>query len=129
MKNIKKIKKSSISKLVKKNLSDEFLVSENRIDDIIKEYLFERSGFLYDQNQNDVLEFTTKTIKNLSNISDNLLDIISSLQIIKDKEGDVLVYTDVYSDEIISNIINYLIDVRDDIDFLTQLKNDETDLI
>lgn len=129
MKNIKKIKKSSISKLVKKNLSDEFLVSENRIDDIIKEYLFERSGFLYDQNQNDVLEFTTKTRKNLSNISDNLLDIISSLQIIKDKEGDVLVYTDVYSDEIISNIINYLIDVRDDIDFLTQLKNDETDLI
>lgn len=127
MKSIKKIKKSNISNIIKKNLSDEFLLSEDKIDSIIKEYLLERNVFLYDQN--DRLEFTKKTKNNLSNITDNISEIMGNLQIIKDSEGDVLVYNDVYSDEIITNIINQLNDVRDDIYFLSQLKNDDTELI
>lgn len=127
MKSIKKIKKSNISNIIKKNLSDEFLLSEDKIDSIIKEYLLERNGFLYDQN--DRLEFTKKTKNNLSDITDNISEIMGNLQIIKDSEGDVLVYNDVYSDEIITNIINQLNDVRDDIYFLSQLKNDDTELI
>jgi hypothetical protein len=99
-------------------------LSENRIDGIIKEYLIEREEFLDDQFE-DELEFSPKTKEALTDMVLGLTEMIGDLEIIKEKEGNVLLFTDVYADEHLDGIITKINDVVEEINNVTNLESDE----
>jgi hypothetical protein len=99
-------------------------LSENRIDGIIKEYLIEREEFL-DNEFEDGLEFSPKTKEALTDMVIGLNEMVADLDIIKEKEGNVLLFTDVYADEYLTDVIKKLNDVIDDINNTTSLESDE----
>lgn len=92
---------------MKKNVTNKSLNlkkqgSENRIDSIIREYLYERR--LYMEN-NQKKTFSKKSFETLEEIMINLNDIVEDLEVIKEKEGDILLYNNKYTDEILENYI------------------------
>lgn len=95
---------------MKKNVTNKSLNlkkqgSENRIDSIIREYLYERR--LYMEN-NQKKTFSKKSSETLEEIMSNLSDIVEDLEVIKEKEGDILLYNNKYTDEILENYIQDL---------------------
>lgn len=129
MKNIKKINSKKIRNIVKEHFLDDSTLPEHKIDNIIREYLFEREDMLGDDIIEDEYEFSPKTNEALTDMVDGLGEMSDDLEIIKEKEGDVLVFNDVYVDEYLTGIISDLNDLMEDIKFLTELKNNkEVDL-
>lgn len=130
MKKVKKITSKGIKKIVKEHFLDETTLPEHKIDSIIKEYLSERDEILDDEYPLvDEYEFSPKTKEALSDMVDGLNEMADDLEIIKEKEGNVIVFNDVYGDEYLDGIISDLMDLIDDIKHLTELKdNKEEDL-
>lgn len=113
-----------ISEMVKDRLlGDGGLIPEHRINKIVKDYLKERNDYLEDDTPiSDTYEFTSRTQKAFDDMSDGIIEMIGDLEVIKAKEGDVLVETDVYSDEYLSNIISTLETVSEDLKILKSLR-------
>lgn len=129
MKNIKKINSKKIRNIVKEHFLDDSTLPEHKIDSIIREYLFEREDILGDDIIEDEYEFSPKTNEALTDMVDGLGEMLDDLEIIKEKEGNVLVFNDVYVDEYLTGVISDLNDLMEDIKFLTELKNNkEVDL-
>jgi len=116
-----KINSKGISKMLKKHLRDSIGdVPENKIDSILREYLLEREESM-DLPLEDEHEFSAKTIEAIEDMVDGLSEMVSDLEIIGEKEGNVLVDgTDYYADDFIHEIVLTLGDV---IGWLESLKD------
>ena len=114
-----------ISKMVKDRLlGDGGLIPEHRINKIVKEYLKERDDYLEDDVPiGDKYEFEERTQKAFEDMSEGITEMIGDLEVVKAKEGDVLVDTDVYYDEYLSNIISTLEMVSEDLRVLKDLSH------
>ena len=130
MKRVKKINHNNIKNIVKEHfLSDNNLLPESRIDNIIKEYLSERDEYLDDENSlEDKTNFSSKTSNALGDMVEGINEMLGDLVVIKEKEGNVLVYPNEYSDEYLEDIIQDLERIVDRINNLTELgDNDDLD--
>ena len=126
MKRIKKITSKGIKKIVKESFLEDTLLPEHKIDSIIKEYLREREDFIDDDSPiGDEYEFSPKTTEALSDMADGLSEMIDDLDIIKEKEGNVLVMGDTYADEYLQGLIMELKNVMEDIRTLTEIGDNE----
>lgn len=127
MKKVKKINHNNIKNIVKEHfLNDNYLLPESKIDSIIKEYLSERDDFLDDESAlEDKVDFSKKTSNALIDMLDGLNEMVGDLEVIKEKEGNVLVYQDEYSDEILEVVIQDLERVVDRINDLTELGDED----
>lgn len=126
MKRIKKITSKGIKKIVKESFLEDTLLPEHKIDSIIKEYLREREDFIDDDSPiGDEYEFSPKTTEALSDMADGLSEMIDDLDIIKEKEGNVLVMGDTYADEYLQGLIMELKNVMEDIRTLTEISDNE----
>jgi len=121
----RKIDTESLSKIVKDRLlGDGGLIPEHRINKIIKDYLSERKEFLDDDTPiEDKYEFTPRTQKAFDDMSDGLEEMIGDLEVIKQRESDVLVDTDIYADEYLSNIVSDLESIKEELRFLKDLSS------
>jgi hypothetical protein len=126
MKKINKISSKNLKNIVKNRFLDENSLPEHKIDSIIREYLNERDDYLdEDDYLGDKYEFSPKSNEALTDMVDGLTEMLDDLEIIKEKEGDVLVLTDVYADEYLNGVIRDLQDVMDDLKYLAELKSSE----
>ena len=126
MKRIKKITSKGIHKIVKESFLEDTLLPEHKIDSIIKEYLREREDFIDgDSPIEDEYEFSPKTTEALTDMADGLSEMIDDLDIIKEKEGNVLVMGDTYADEYLQGLIMELKNVMEDIRTLTEISDNE----
>jgi len=123
MKKVKKINHNNIKNIVKEHfLNDNYLLPESKIDGIIKEYLSERDDFLDDESSlEDKTNFSKKTYEALIDMLDGLNEMVGDLEVIKEKEGNVLVYQDEYADEILGDVVRDLETIVDRINDLTEL--------
>lgn len=130
MKKIKKISKDNIKKLVRDRFNG-IQIKESSIDKAIREYLSERDEEIYDapEVEGDVFSFTKKTNEALGAMAEGIEEMISDLDIITLKEGDILVDTDgagYYSEEYIKdNIITPLEDIVEELQFLKNMAEQE----
>ena len=116
--------KNKIKKIVKEQILEENFLPEKKIDGIIKEYLSERNDFLdNEESLQDEYEFSPKTTEALLDMTDGLSEMIDDLDIIKEKEGNVLIYQNEYSDEYLEDIIQDLERVVGRINGLTELSD------
>tara|TARA_R110000868_G_scaffold97544_1_gene268198 strand:- start:438 stop:836 length:399 start_codon:yes stop_codon:yes gene_type:complete len=128
MKKIKKINSNNIKNIVKEHFLEDSLLPEHKIDNIIKEYLSERDDFLdNEESLQDEYEFSPKTTEALLDMTDGLSEMIDDLDIIKEKEGNVLVLDDTYADEYLQGLVMELKNVLEDIKLLTKI-GDNLDL-
>jgi hypothetical protein len=122
MKKIKKIGTKNIKNYIKEHFSDDsFLLPEHKIDSIIKEYLSERSESLDEPYIGAYEEKTTLSPTSIEVIEDMILTLTemkSDLEIIQDKESDVLLYKEQYADEIIEYSLR---DIKDFIEGLEDI--------
>lgn len=126
MKKIKKISPKNIKNIVREHFLEDSLLPEHKIDSIIKEYLSERDDFIEDDSPiEDEYEFSPKTTEALSDMVDGLSEMIDDLDIIKEKEGNVLVMQDTYADEYLQGLIMELKNVMEDIRTLTEIGDNE----
>lgn len=123
----KKIDTESLSKIVKDRLlGDGGLIPEHKINRIIKDYLSERAEFLDDDTPiADKYEFTPRTQKAFDAMSDGLEEMIGDLEVIKQRESDVLIETDVYADEYLTNLISDLESIKEDMRGLKDLSQND----
>ena len=130
MKKVKKITSKNIKNIVKEHFLEDTNLPEHKIDAIIKEYLTERDEFLEDENPfGDEYEFSPKTKDAISDMTEGIMEMVDDLEVIKEKEGNVLIFNDVYADEYLNGVISDLNGILDDLKFLTELKdNREEDL-
>jgi len=130
MKKVKKINHNNIKNIVKEHfLSDNNLLPESKIDSIIKEYLSERDDFLDDESAlEDKMDFSKKTSNALRDMVDGINEMVGDLEVIKEKEGNVLVYQDEYADEILEDVVRDLETIVDRINDLTEIGDDDIDL-
>jgi hypothetical protein len=119
----RRINTEKLSEMVKDRLlGDGGLIPEHRINKIIKDYLSERREFLDDDTPiEDKYEFTPRTKKAFEDMSEGLEEMIGDLEVIKQRESDVLVDVDVYADEYISNMVSNLEAIKEDLLFLKDL--------
>jgi hypothetical protein len=123
----KKMKIKNIRNIIKNSFSEDIDLPASKIDSIIKEYLFEREEMMDDDNFfEDEYEFSPKTTEALNDMVDGLSEMLGDLDVIKEKEGNVLVLQDVYADEYINNITKTLEDVIDDLKHLSELNGRDT---
>ena len=126
MKKVKKITSKGIKKLVKESFLEESLLPEHKIDSIIKEYLSERDDFLDSEEPiKDEYKFSPKTSEALLDMVDGLSEMIDDLEVIKEKEGNVVIYTGEYADEYLEDVIQELEIVVGRINGLTELGENE----
>jgi|TARA_R110000822_G_scaffold128813_2_gene264726 hypothetical protein len=127
MKKVKKINHSNIKNIVKEHfLNEKYLLPESRIDSIINEYLSERDEYLDDENSlEDKTNFSSKTSNALGDMVEGINEMLGDLEVIKEKEGNVLVYQNEYSDEYLEDVIEDLVDIVDRISVLTELSSDK----
>jgi len=125
MKNFKKMDSKRIKNIVKDHFLGESTLPENKIDEIIKEYLLEREEMLDVETIEDEYEFSPKTKEAISDMVDGIKEMLDDLEIIKEKEGNVLISDFVYADEYLENVIDELSDITVILKQLTELKNDE----
>jgi len=121
------MKIKNIRNIIKNSFSEDIDLPASKIDSIIKEYLFEREEMMDDDNFfEDEYEFSPKTTEALNDMVDGLSEMLGDLDVIKEKEGNVLVLQDVYADEYINNITKTLEDVIDDLKHLSELNGRDT---
>lgn len=120
-----KMNNSKVLNIVRETLErDGVFVSDGKIDSVIKKYLSEREEMLLDDDSHleDSYSFSEETKKAFSDMVGGLEDTIEDLSIIQLKEGDVLVDTDVYSEQYLDDIINDLDDVIERLRFIKGLE-------
>jgi hypothetical protein len=123
----KKIKIKNIRNIIKNSFSEDIDLPASKIDSIIKEYLFEREEIMDDESFfGDEYDFSPKTVEALTDMVDGLSEMLGDLDVIKEKEGNVLVLQDVYADEYINNITKTLEDIIDDLKHLSELNGKDT---
>lgn len=110
MKRVEKINSKKIKKIVKEHFSeDDFLLPENKIDSIIKEYLSKRiineDDFVPTERK---IGLNPKSKEVIEDIILNLNEIRDDLELIKEMESDVLIYENKYADEVIDYKLNEL---------------------
>lgn len=128
MKKIKRVSSKNIRNIVKEHFLDDTNLPEHKIDSIIKEYLKERDEILDDEYPlGDEYEFSPKTNEALSDMVDGLSEMLDDLDIIKEKEGNVILSDGSYADEYIENVISDLNFIIEDLNFLTKLKDNRED--
>lgn len=108
--------RKKIKNIIKDNLKTNKFLSENKIDSIIKEYLFERHQYIGDSDQK--INFSKKSRETLEEIVSNLNDIVEDLEVIKDKEGDTILFESRYTDDLLESHIN---DIRKKIKGLQEI--------
>lgn len=106
--------KNKIKSIIKDNLIIKKKISENRLDSIIKEYLLERN------NYDEKTKFSKKSIDSLEEIVSNLNDIVEDLEIIKEKEGDTILFENKYTDDLFEN---HITDIKKKIKSLQDIIN------
>jgi len=115
-----------IKNVIRRSLSNDITISESKIDAIIKEYLYERAGSEFigvDVPMEDKTTFSPKSTEALEDMIFGLNEMIDDLDIIKEKEGDVLVETDYYADEFISTLVESLRDFITNLEHLSNSTN------
>lgn len=116
---------SKVLNIVKETLErDGVFVSNSKIDSVIKKYLSEREEMLLDDESHleDSYSFSKESKQIFSNTVNTLKDTVEDLNIIQVKEGDVLINTDVYSEEYLESIMNDLEDVIERLEFIKGLE-------
>lgn len=114
----------------KNRFKSDYILPEHKIDNIIKEYLREREEFLgLDEPIVDEYKFSSKTSDAISDMIDGLSEMVDDMDIIKEKEGNVIVFGDVYTSDHLEKVINKLNTVISELKKLpTTNKNDEISL-
>jgi|32_taG_2_1085360.scaffolds.fasta_scaffold02606_5 hypothetical protein len=112
-----------------KKILEETLLSEKKIDKIIKNYLLEREDLDIETYEKSVDSFGEDTKEAFSGMVEGLSEILVDLDFIKEKEGDVLLFQDskdsVYADVHLKELIDKLSDVIEDIIVLTESDTEE----
>jgi uncharacterized FlaG/YvyC family protein len=106
--------KKKIRNIIKDNLKSEKVLSENRLDSIIREYLFER------KNNEEKTKLSKKSTESLEEIVSNLNDIVEDLEIIKEKDGDTLLFENKYTDDLLETHIK---DIKKKVKSLQEIIN------
>jgi hypothetical protein len=106
---------------------DGVFVTKSKIDSAINGYLVERDELLLDDDEagsrlEDSYNFNPETKEAFGDMVGGINDIADDLHIVRLKDGDVLVDTDVYSDEYLEDIINDLESVVERLEFLKGLE-------
>ena len=107
-----------IKNIIKDSLSQKKKVTENRIDSIIKEYIFERHSYLNGDIQK--INFSKKSTETLEEIVSNLNDIVEDLETIQEKESDTILFEDRYADDLLESHIK---DIKKKINSLQEIVN------
>ena len=107
-----------IKNIIKDSLSPKKKVTENRIDSIIKEYIFERHSYLNGDIQK--INFSKKSTETLEEIVSNLNDIVEDLETIQEKESDTILFEDRYADDLLESHIK---DIKKKINSLQEIVN------
>lgn len=95
----------------------------SKIDSVIRKYLVEREDVLLNNtNEDDIYNFTEETKKTFGDMVSGLTDTIDDLEIIKMKEGDVVIDEDFYAEDHIGEIIDFIESVIDKLEYLKDLK-------
>lgn len=129
MKKIKKISSEKLKNIVKEHFLEDTLLSEDKIDRIIKDYLLERDDLLENEYVfEEKYEISQKSKEVISDLLYNLNEVMEDLDIIKEKESDVIVFNDVYLDEYLSGVVRDLTDTIDDLKYLLELKDNKKDI-
>jgi len=124
MKKIKKISSNNIKNIVKEHFLEDSLLPEHKIDNIIKEYLSEREDFLDDEESlSDGYELSPKSREAILDMADGLSEMIDDLDIISEKEGNVLLNGgEEYTDDILEEV---LVDLEEALNKLKRLTGDD----
>jgi hypothetical protein len=124
MKKIKKISSNNIKNIVKEHFLEDSLLPEHKIDNIIKEYLSEREDFLDDEESlSDGYELSPKSREAILDMADGLSEMIDDLDIISEKEGNVLLNGgEEYTDDILEEV---LVDLEEALNKLKRLTDDD----
>lgn len=119
-----KINNNKVLDLVRETLNrDGVFVTDKKIDLVIKKYLVEREDLMDDESYiEDNYSFSEETKKTFKDMVSGLEDTVEDLSIVQIKEGDVLVETDVYSEEYLENVMSDLEDVIERLRFLKGLE-------
>jgi len=115
-----------IKTIIRRTLGSKLSVSESKIDSIIKEYLSERTEYEYDSDYVEKTTFSPKSIEVLESMSSGINEMLEDLDIIKEKEGDVLVYNDQYADEVLSYYIRDLQGIMEDLNDLISITRENS---
>lgn len=107
-----------IKNIIKDSLKPKKKVTENRIDSIIKEYIFERHSYLNDDTQK--INFSKKSTETLEEIVSNLNDIVEDLETIQEKESDTILFEGRYADDLLESHIK---DIKKKINSLQEIVN------
>lgn len=107
-----------IKNIIKDSLKPKKKVTENRIDSIIKEYIFERHSYLNGDTQK--INFSKKSTETLEEIVSNLNDIVEDLETIQEKESDTILFEDRYADDLLESHIK---DIKKKINSLQEIVN------
>jgi hypothetical protein len=107
-----------IKNIIKDSLKSKKKITENRIDSIIKEYIFERPSYL--SNDNQKVNFSKKSTETLEEIVSNLNDIVEDLETIKEKESDTILFESRYADDLLEGHIK---DIKKKINSLQEIVN------
>lgn len=103
-----------------------YILPEHKIDSIIKEYLRERDEFLdLDEPIVDEYEFSPKTSDAISDMIDGLAEMVDDMDIIKEKEGNVIVLDNIYASEYLEDIMENLKSVINDLKNLPTINNND----
>jgi hypothetical protein len=115
---------TKVVNIVMETLERDGVFTKSKIDSAINGYLVEREEMLLDDESHidDSYSFGPDTIEAFSDMIGGLNDTVEDLNIIRLKEDDVLVDTDVYSDEYLEDIINDLESVVERLEYLKGLE-------
>lgn len=111
-----------------KKINKEPLLSEKKIDKIIKKYLLEREEVNDDYNE-ELEDFSEDTKEVFNGMIEGLGEVLVDLDFIKNKEGDVKIYKKynkhLYADNHLNTLINKLEDVINELSFLVEGEDTE----
>ena len=103
---------------INKKINEEPLLSEKKIDKIIKKYLLEREE-LNDDPIEELDEFGDDTKEVFNGMIEGLEEVLVDLDFIKNKEGDVKIYNKhLYADNHLKSLIIKIEGVINELSFL-----------
>jgi len=112
-----------------KKIIEETLLSEKKIDTIIKKYLLEREDLGMVTYEKDSESFSEDSKEAFSDIVDGLSEVLVDLDFIKEKDSDVIIHRkygkDLYADTHLETLISKLTDV---VESLVLLIEDEDEI-
>jgi hypothetical protein len=115
---------TKVVNIVMETLERDGVFTKSKIDSEINGYLVEREEMLLDDESHleDSYRFGPDTIVAFGDMIGGLNDTAEDLNIIRLKEGDVLVDTDYYSDEYLEDIVTDLESIVERLEFLKGLE-------